>query len=1068
MLQTHGLSFGITGFVMLFGLWPPNAYAASMQNNFVLQKPLHLPVEEAQGNHFNRLSTADGLSQTRVHEIIQDDLGFMYFATQYGVNRYDGYNFKVYVHEPGNNQSVAGTYVNSLFKAKDGAIWISWSRGLDRLDPRTGKVTHYFDKESGPQSAVSIVDISQDHKGMLWLATGSGLIEFDPVSNKVRRYRHSDNTDGLPSDDVSWAGEDSKGRFWVGTSKGLAQFDRASGTVSRIVPVPDPYQVRLFEDRSGKFWISKATGFGLTLFDPDRNTLTPYSFYKDVPDANSITGISRIAEDDEGNLWFGSPLYGLLRLDSDRKQFRRYGHQPNDMHSIAQDRVVAAFRDREGIIWAGLGSAGVNYLGKTSQRFEVFRHVPSDPNSLSSDFVNTILEDRDGTIWVGNADGLNRIDGKTGKRTVIDIKLGTRPGVISLAQDRDGALWVGTYSHGLARYDLRTGTIEAFSHDPGNTKSLSHNTVHRVFQDSKKNIWIATGNGLDRFETATRSFTSHKLNSDDRWGQGYQSIAEDAKGDLWLGTAWSGLHHFNSKTGTIAAFRNKADGADGLRDYTVQSVLMSRSGKLWLGTQNGLQNLDLKTGKLQSFDVRNGMPANAVACVLEDTRGDIWMSTTSGLSKLTPATGKFTNYSLTDALNGNDLTGHGSCSKSPRGKLFFAGFVGAVGFTPAALEEAALTAPLVLTDFEIDGAKPPVGRGQSLERDIAYADSVTLSHDQRSFTVSFAALRYGFSNETRYRYRLTGIDNAWHESLSSNRQATYTALPAGDYALNIQMATETGDWQQPGVSLAVHILPPWWVTWWFRSLCALLLALCAWLAIRARIRYVTREVTLQMEARHNERMRIAGDLHDTLLQGLLGASFQISIVQDQLGKDAKGRPLLDHVSGLMRQLVDEGRNAVRGLRTASFDTDDLEQAIAKIPDDLRLKSSTVFKVAIEGDSRSLLPFARNEVYLIAREAISNGLRHANASDLDVTLEYLADGFRLTVRDNGRGFATATAAEKQKDHFGLAVMKERAGRLGGALKVSSGVGAGTEIILFASARKVYQPEPSRTSARIPND
>src|SRR5690606_33907607 len=153
------------------------------------------------------------------HEIVQDDLGFMYFATQYGVNRYDGYNFKVYVHEPGNNQSAAGTYVNTLFKAKDGSIWISWSRGLDRLDRRTGKITHYFDKERGPQSAVSIVDISQDRKGMLWLATGSGLIEFDPVSNKVHRYRHSDHTDGLPSDDVSWAGEDSKGRLWVGTSK---------------------------------------------------------------------------------------------------------------------------------------------------------------------------------------------------------------------------------------------------------------------------------------------------------------------------------------------------------------------------------------------------------------------------------------------------------------------------------------------------------------------------------------------------------------------------------------------------------------------------------------------------------------------------------------------------------------------------------------------------------------------------------------------------------------------------------------------------------------------------------
>jgi signal transduction histidine kinase len=222
-----------------------------------------------------------------------------------------------------------------------------------------------------------------------------------------------------------------------------------------------------------------------------------------------------------------------------------------------------------------------------------------------------------------------------------------------------------------------------------------------------------------------------------------------------------------------------------------------------------------------------------------------------------------------------------------------------------------------------------------------------------------------------------------------------------------------------------------------------------------------------MEARHNERMRIAGDLHDTFLQGLLGASFQISIVQDQLDKDAKARPLLDHVSGLMRQLVDEGRNAVRGLRSASFDIDDLEQAIAKIPDDLRLKSSAKFKVAIEGDSCSLRPFARNEIYLIAREAISNGLRHAGASDLDVVLEYLTDGFRLTIRDNGCGFAATTASEKQRDHFGLSIMNERARRLGGTLKVSSAVGAGTEIILFAPGRNVFQPRGPRMSSRVSN-
>ena len=360
----RGLPFGFASLAMLFLAWLPTASAASAQDNFAQREPLLIPVEETRGQQFHRISAADGLSQTHVMEIIQDDLGFIYFGTQYGLNRYDGYNFKLYVHEPGNAQSAAGAYVNSLFKDKAGSIWVGWSRGLDRLDPRTGKFTHYFDKDRGPQSAVTIMHISQDRTGMLWLATGSGLRGFDPASNAVLQYRHTDDPKSLPSDDVNWTGEDSKGRFWIGTNKGLSQFDRSSGTVLRTFPMADPYLVKLFEDRSGQFWIIKATGIGLALFDPEQNTITPYSYYKEKRDTKEINGIVRIAEDPEGNLWLAAPRTGLLRLDSDRKRFRRYSHRPQDMHSIAQDAVISVFHDRDGSIWTGLNSEGVNYFGK--------------------------------------------------------------------------------------------------------------------------------------------------------------------------------------------------------------------------------------------------------------------------------------------------------------------------------------------------------------------------------------------------------------------------------------------------------------------------------------------------------------------------------------------------------------------------------------------------------------------------------------------------------------------------------------------------------------------------------
>jgi signal transduction histidine kinase/ligand-binding sensor domain-containing protein len=1057
----------LASMLLLTVLSLPAAQADSKRDVSVRPDVVRLPVEVAKGLRFHRLSTADGLSQTRVAQIVQDDLGFIWFGTQYGLNRYDGYNFKLFVNEPGNEKSAAGTFVFSLFKDRDGLIWIGWSEGLDRLDPRTETFTHFqIEREGNTQRANTVSHISQDREGLLWLATGTGLHRLNPATGAITHYREGDDPNGLPTNSVNWSGEDSRGRFWVGTNLGLLELDRARGTVLRHIQMPDSVQVSLFEDRAGRFWITQASGNGLALYDPDTDFVTPYSFYERDPGAAALTGIMGIAEDADGNLWLGSPGAGLLRLNPQRNRFHHYGYQPQDVHSIAENKVIALFQDRDGNLWTGLHSTGVNYFGTGSQRFEVFRHIPGDPDSLTLDFVNAILEDRDGILWIGNDDGLNRIDRRTGQRKLIDIGLGPKPMIISIAQDGDGAIWLGTFAHGLTRYDPSTQRSETYVHDPANPRSLSHNEVHHVYVSRAGIVWVATEDGLDRFDPAKRNFTVYKVRPDSRTSQSYVRIAEDAAGILWLGSAYSGLHRFDPASGRTTVYQRDRKDLNGIRDNTVPTVYASREGTLWIGTQNGLNSLDPRTGKMRAYDTRDGMPANTVACILEDEQGDIWLSTTRGLSKLTPSKGAFANYSLVDGLPGNDFTGWATCSKSRRGELFFAGFSGAVAFVPAGLQEAASTAPLVVTDFEIDGVKARIGPGQPLERAIAYSDRITLSHEQRNFSVTFAGLRYANPETTRYRYRLEGLDGVWYESPSSIRQATYTTLPAGRYTLQVQMAADRGDWQLPGVSLSILILPPWWATWWFRTAVALLLIALVSAVVRARVQHVAREVTLQMEARSNERMRIAQDLHDTLLQGLLSASFQLSVVQDQLAPGAKARPLLEHVSNLLRQLVKEGRNAVRGLRTWHFDSDDLEHAISSIQGDLQIESTTPFRVVIEGQPRPLLSAARAEVYLIAREAVSNSLRHAQAKAIEVSLEYLADSFRLTVRDDGRGFVASPAFADRTDHFGLAVMNERAERLGAVLNVSSGAGVGTEIVLSVPGRAIYRPEATRKLPGLP--
>ena len=1026
-----------------------------------------LPVQEARGLTVHRLSTTDGLSQTRVEHIIQDDLGFMWFGSQYGVNRYDGYKFKLFVHEPGNTKSAAGAFVTALFKDRAGMIWIGWGQGLDRLDPRTEAFTHYrvtLDGSSKPDDVV--VHISQDHEGMLWLATGSGLVRLDPANGVMTHFLHGQEPDSLPTNDVNWSAQDSHGRFWVGTSEGLIEFDRTRGRVMRHIRIPDPLRISLFEDREGRFWIVHASGYGLALFDPETNTVTPYSFYERDPGASALTGVMGIAEDPEGNLWLGSPGIGLLCLNRERNHFLHYGYQPQDPHSMAENQIFSLMQDRDGNLWTGLSSEGVNYFGRGSQRFQVFGDIPGDPNSLTRDFVNAIFEDRDGILWVGNDDGLNRIDRQTGHREIIDLGLGAKPMVVSIAQDREGIIWVGTWAQGVTRYDTRTHHFETFRHDPSDPRSLSQNTVKHVYQDRKGTIWVATEDGLNRFDPVARKFTVYRMKSGSRLSQVYNNFTEDGAGNLWLGTLYSGVHRFDPTTGRFTVYQNPSDDAGGLRDGDVNDILMSRKGNLWIGTQNGLNSLDPKTGAIiRAYDTHDGLPANPVACLLEDDRGDLWLSTSRGISRYSSETGTFSNYTFFPGLRGSDFTGWDACSKGRRGELYFGGFSGAVGFVPAALDETVGPVPLVLTDFEVDGVPARAGPNQPLERAISYANRVTLTHSQRSFSITFAGLRYSSPETTRYRYRLEGLDaGTWHESPSSIRQATYTTLPSGTYSFLVQVAAERGAWQVPGLTLQLRILPPWWATWWFLTACALVLAVLAWFAVRLRVRYVAREITVKMEARSEERMRIARDLHDTLLQGLLSASMQLTVVRDQMAPTASARPLLEHVSTLLRRLVEEGRTAVRGLRTWQFDSDDLERALAAIPGDLRIQSAAQFRVAIEGKSRPLKPAARTEVYLIAREAISNALRHSSASVIEVSLDYLAESFGLTVRDNGRGFVAEPVSAGGTKHFGLTVMAERAERLGGVLKVSSAPAMGTEIVLRVPAMAIYQAEADAKAAK----
>jgi signal transduction histidine kinase/ligand-binding sensor domain-containing protein len=1022
---------------------------------------IRVPVLEGGGIKFRRLSTADGLSQTRVSEIVQDDRGFIWFGTQYGLDRFDGYEFKAFVHDPRHANSLSGADITALFKDRSGALWIGCNLFLDRFDPHTETFTHLG------SFGGAVIHISQGPNDTLWLSTESGLYNFDPKTKSATRFgRNPNDPASLRSDVVTWTGYDHEGGFWVGTNEALEKFDPATGHVTYRVPVSDGSSFRqgmavsFFEDREGKFWITYQLGDGLALLDREANTLTRYSFYRQDPPAAAGTGVTAILEDGDGNLWLGSMGIGLLRFDRQRGVFIHYGNRAGDPQSIAEDKVIALFKDREGNIWTGLHSKGPNVFARKPAMFEAFKHEVDNPNSLSMDFVNAIYEDNSGSLWIGNDAGLNRIDRATGSLTSWNMGLGPKPTVITITQGRSGLIWLGTYGHGLVAFDQKTGRFRFYRHSPSDPRSLSSDAVYRLLIDHAGVLWVGTEDGLNRFDAQTDSFTVYKQDPDSTDAQVYLSMAEDTDGTLWLGTHHSGLHRFDPATGQFTVYRSEPRDTGTLPDNSVAAVLISRTGVVWAGTESGLARLDRTTGRFTSFDVLDGLAGNAVACILEDRNGMLWMSANQGLSRFNPAARTFVRYSELDGLPGNDLSGWNTCYQSPRGEMFFGGFPGAVAFFPERLHERPGSPAIVLTDFKLSGVSVPISPESLLTRAITYTEKLRLSHSQNLFSVTFAGLDYLNPQTTRYRYRLDGLEQQWNEVGSEQRRASYTTLPSGTYMLRVQAAKARGVWPDTGAQLAIEVLPPWWESWWFRTAVGLLIMTLVWLFYRLRVHQVSRRLTMRVEERLAERTRIAQELHDTVLQGLTSASLQLEVADRQIATDAAVKPLVQRISQLLRQLTVESRHTVRGLRFRYSEEESLERALTQISKDLAAPHNVKYQVIVEGTPRSLRPLIRDEIYRIGGEALANAFRHARASTVETVLEYGRAHFRLLVRDNGRGIDPEVLKGGREGHFGLSGLRERAAQIGAQVKIRTAPGAGTEIDLIVPATAAFDSSDGR--------
>ena len=890
---------------------------------------------------FDELSLEEGLSQTIVECITQDQRGFMWFGTEDGLNRYDGYTFNVLRHDPENPNSLVYNHILSLYVDRAGYIWIgTFDSGLDRFDPYSENFVHYRSDLENPGSLSNdhVISIFEDSSSDLWVGTMIGLNRLDRDTGTFTRYLNvPEDPHSISHDTARIIYEDRSGVLWIGTEGGgLNRYDRENDRFVRYTADSDnPSSIShnsiraIHEDISGVLWIGTVGG-GLNALDKDRNTFTRYRHDPDDSSSLSHDQVYSIHEDRTGTLWVGTNGGGLARFDRKTQTFTNFINDPSDPSSISYNEIYDIFEDDSGVIWLGTYGGGINKFDSKRKKFELFRTRPGDPNSLNQPIVWTVHEENEtGVLWIGtHGGGLNRLDRERNRWTHFrhdpdDPQSLTADIVRVVHEDSRGILWLATHGGGLCILDRGTGKFSSFRHNPDDPSSINHDELRSIYEDRSGTLWFGTnGGGLNRFDRSSGTFYHylHDPNNIKSLSNNYVRVMhEDRDGDFWVGTQGGGLDRMDRETGDFTHYKNDPADSNSVSSDYVFSILEDDSGILWIGTWGGgLSRFDKKTGSFSHYTVEDGLASNSVYGGLMDEQGNIWISTNNGISRFTPRTEIFKNYTVDDGLQGNEFNGN-SFYKSESGEMFFGGTYGLTAFYPHEIKDNPHIPPIVITSFST------FNKEVKFDRPLSDIDELVLSHKDYVFSFEFAALDYSAPSKNQYSYRMKGLDDDWIPTVSGKRFAYYTTLPSGRYEFMVKGSNNDGLWNEEGTSVKIRITPPFHQTWWFRAIVFLTVVLIIRIWFRRRMQNT--RISAELNAAHDAQMSImphadpkiegldisgicipanevGGDFYDYISMNMNKERFGI-VIGDVAGKAMKAAMVAVMSSGMVFSKADE-------------------------------------------------------------------------------------------------------------------------------------------------------------------
>ncbi len=1040
----------------------------------------------------HRLTINEGLSQNNVTSAVQDQTGFLWIGTLDGLNRYDGYEFRIFRHFPGDSASLSSNTISALLEDRTGAyLWIAtMSHGLNRMDLRTGRIQRFTHDSRNPNSLPDnrIRTLALSPTGNLWIGTRDhGLVVFDAATGAFSSLAVPTSGTSTPAAlHIRSLLYDRHGNLWIGTmANGLFMLPRAaildtpSSRAKAISIARGPQGLSharveaLAEDARGRIWVG-TYGSGVDIFDVDSSSgiaaewtirrVGHYEHQKGVAGSLSNNIVETILRDHAGNMWVGTAYGGLNLFHSKTETFLPHRKEADNPASLSSDNVDMLYEDAAHNLWIGTWGGGLNRIDLKPRKFHYLGHNPGEARSLGHNYVRAVAEDPAGNIWIGSSGGgLDRIRARDGridhiKHNPANPKSLQHDDVRAILFDREGNLWVGTYGGGI--FFAGCKALRTIDHSPdrlpferyvyagGASTGPSSNFIWCILEDREGVLWFGTNAGLNRFDPATRRFRhfhhdpvkpgslSHEI---------VRTLYEDRRGNLWVGT-YDGLNRLQPETETFYHYRHDSQNPNSLSHSSVTAITADSAGALWIGTLGGgLNRFDSKSGQFRRYSLRDGLPNLFIHGLLFDRRGRLWISSNGGLSvfdERLPEGEAFRTYKMSDGLQSNEFNA-GAALKCRNGTLYFGGINGLTFFDPDSLQDNPFLPPVALTDFRI------FNKSRRFSQSLPYIKEMFLSHKDTFFAFEFASLDFTVPSRNQYAYKLEGFDSDWIQA-GHRRYAGYTNIPPGNYTFRVRASNNDGVWNEQGLAVKMTIVPAFWHRWWFRTL-VLLAAVGLMLAVVLyRIRLLRRQNAAQkyfsqrlVEAQEQERKRLAGELHDSLGQDLIIVNNMLQQNKLQWKDSLPPESVFDNLSQEILRILHRVRKLSSELHPHLLERLGLVKAVETMA--RKMAASSQIETALDlHEPPSLPPETQLNLYRILQEILNNTVKHSRATQLSISMQIKNQRYHVTASDNGIGFDPHILHEAHG--LGFASIRHRVQSLNGEIRIRSRPGKGTRIEL----------------------